>query len=188
MVIFLPLKESFTLFPEMDFFAIPSLILSHLELQRMQLPKLTPSILMEIVIISFALVARFYFYMHQSNHIRLDFLKSLSLSQFIQFNIASSDSFKIICLLLRWIISLRKMLLLLAKFSILISQSPICIPLMLLLVLMKLASTSATIMYHGMENRHPYQTTGVMLKGSGKKTFILILDWRCWRMHLQPCE
>ena len=44
------------------FFAIPSLILSHLELSRIELPKLTSSILMEILQ-------------------RLDFLKSLSLSQ-----------------------------------------------------------------------------------------------------------
>ena len=59
-------------------FAIPSLILSDLELLRGDLPKLTPSILMEILIISFVLVDQFYFYMHQP--IRLDFLKRLSLS------------------------------------------------------------------------------------------------------------
>ena len=47
--------------PYMDFFTIPSLILSHLELSRIELPKLTPSILMKIV---------------QS----LEFLKSLFLS------------------------------------------------------------------------------------------------------------
>ena len=62
----------------MGFFAIPSLILSQLELSRIELPKLTPSILMETVIISVFLVEQFYFYMHQP--IRLDFLKSLSLS------------------------------------------------------------------------------------------------------------
>ena len=51
--------------PDMDFLAIPSLILSHLELSRRELPKLTSSILMEIVTIPVVLVDQFYFYMHQ---------------------------------------------------------------------------------------------------------------------------
>ena len=51
--------------PDMDAFAIPSLILPHLELSRVELPKLTSSILMEIVTIPVALVNQFYFYMHQ---------------------------------------------------------------------------------------------------------------------------
>ena len=54
-IIVLPLSSKYGLF------AIPSLILSHLELSRIELPKLTSSILMEILQ-------------------RLDFLKSLSLS------------------------------------------------------------------------------------------------------------
>ena len=37
--------------PDMDFFALPSLILFRLELSRIELPKLTPRILMEIFII-----------------------------------------------------------------------------------------------------------------------------------------
>ena len=37
--------------PDMNFFAIPSLILSHFELSRIELPKLTSSILMQIVTI-----------------------------------------------------------------------------------------------------------------------------------------
>ena len=49
----------------MDFFAIPSLILSQLDLSRIELPKLTSSILMEVVTIPVALVNQFYFYMHQ---------------------------------------------------------------------------------------------------------------------------
>ena len=48
----------------MDFFAIPSLILSHLELSRIDLPKLTLSILMKTVTIPVVLVDEFYFYMH----------------------------------------------------------------------------------------------------------------------------
>ena len=51
--------------PDMDFFAIPSLILSHLELSRIELPKLISSILMEIVTIQVVVVDQFYFYMHQ---------------------------------------------------------------------------------------------------------------------------
>ena len=52
--------------PDLDFFAIRSLIFSHLELSRTELPKLTSSILMEIVTIPVAIVDQFYFYMHQS--------------------------------------------------------------------------------------------------------------------------
>ena len=46
------------------FFAIPSIILSHLQLSRIDLSKLTSSILMEVVIIPVVLVDEFYFYMH----------------------------------------------------------------------------------------------------------------------------
>ena len=63
-VIFLPLKESLTLFQIWIFFTIPSLISSDLELSRIKLPKLTSSILMEIVTIQVVLVGQFYFYMH----------------------------------------------------------------------------------------------------------------------------
>ena len=72
-IMFLPLKQSLTLLQIWISFIIPSPILPNLELS-----KLTPNILMEILIISFALVDQFYFYMHQP--IRLDFLKSLSSS------------------------------------------------------------------------------------------------------------
>ena len=51
--------------PDMDFFVLPSLILSHLELSRIELPKLSSSISMEIATIPVALVDQFYFYMHQ---------------------------------------------------------------------------------------------------------------------------
>ena len=47
--------------PDRNFFAIPSLILSHLELSRIGLQKLTSSILMEIVTILVVLVDEFYF-------------------------------------------------------------------------------------------------------------------------------
>ena len=42
------------------------IILSHLELLRIDLPKLNSSILMEIVTIPVVLVDEFYFYMHHS--------------------------------------------------------------------------------------------------------------------------
>ena len=63
-MIFLPLKESLTLF-QTWVFCWPSIILFHLELSRIDLPKLTSSsILMEIVTIPVVLVDEFYFYMH----------------------------------------------------------------------------------------------------------------------------
>ena len=50
--------------PDMGFYCYPSILLSHLELSRIDLPKLTSSILMEIVTIPVALVDEFCFYMH----------------------------------------------------------------------------------------------------------------------------
>ena len=89
---------------------------------------------------------------------------------------ASSYSFKIINLL-RQVISLKKMVVSSAKFIILISWSPTSIPLILLLALMKLASTSAAITYKIIEKRHPWQTSRVRVKGTDRGPFILILDW-----------
>ena len=51
--------------PDRDFFATLLLISSHFELSRIELPKLTSSILMEIVTILVVLVDQFYFHMHQ---------------------------------------------------------------------------------------------------------------------------
>ena len=51
--------------PDMDFFATLLLILSYFELSRIELPKITSSILMEIVTILVALVDKSYFYMHE---------------------------------------------------------------------------------------------------------------------------
>ena len=59
-------------------------------------------------------------------------------------SLSFSFSLKITCILLRQVISLKKMVVLLVKFTILISWSPICIPLILLYALMKLESTSVT--------------------------------------------
>ena len=46
-----------------QFFTIPSLFLSHMELSRIKLPKLTSNILMEIVSIPVVLIDQFYFFM-----------------------------------------------------------------------------------------------------------------------------
>ena len=63
MIIFLLLKESLTLFQIWVFYYTFN-FLSHKDLLRIDLPKLTSSILMEIVTISVVLVDEFYFYMH----------------------------------------------------------------------------------------------------------------------------
>ena len=51
----------------------------------------------------------------------------------------------------------------------------IYIPLIILLILIKLASTSIAVMYNSMESRHPWRTR-IMIKGSDRRPFILILD------------
>ena len=48
--------------------------------------------------------------------------------------------------------SLKKMLVLSVKFSILFSRSPICIPLILLSALMRLAGTSAAVLHHNLDS------------------------------------
>ena len=72
------------------------------------------------------------------------------------------------------------------KLTILISCSPICIPLILLLALIKLTSTSAAIMYDSIENKHPCQNPPVRVNRSNRRLFTLILDWLYWCMHFQP--
>ena len=128
LIIFSPIKESLTLF-QIWFFCQPSIILSHLELSRIDLPKLTSSILMEIVTIPFVLVDEFYFCMHHP------------IKAWLWTSLYFSYSLKITFNLLRQVISLKKMMVLSVKFTILISWPPICIPLILLSALMKLART-----------------------------------------------
>ena len=135
------------------FFATVLLISSHFVISRIELPKLTSSILLEIVTILVVLVNQFYFYMHHQPIKPWLFEKNYPLGQFI---FAFSYGFKITCILLRQLISLKKMVVLSAKFAIFISWSPICIPLILLSALMRLASTSAAILYNSMENIHPW--------------------------------
>ena len=42
---------------------------------------------------------------------------------------------------------------------------------------MKLASTSAAIMYNSIENGHPWRSLCIRVKESDRRSFILILDW-----------
>ena len=91
-IIFLPLKESFTLFQMWTNFVIPSNILSQLELSRIEFPKPTPSTLMETCGDSNFLGWSILFYMLQP--IRLEFLK-----KFVFELVGSSYSFIIICIL-----------------------------------------------------------------------------------------
>ena len=63
------------------------------------------------------------------------------------------------------------------KLTILISWSPICIPLILLLALIKRTSTSAAVMYDSIENKHPCQNPPVRVNRSNRRLFTLILDW-----------
>ena len=93
---------------------------------------------------------------------------------------------------------LTKMVVSSAKSTILISWSSVCIPLIILLVLMKLASTSIAMMHNSLESRHPWQTR-IIVKRSDRRPFILILDsilvyhvnqlssceWFC--LHIQIC-
>ena len=90
-------------------------------------------------------------------------------------NLSFSYSLKITCILLRQVISLKKMMVLSVKFTILFSWSPICIPLILLSALMRLASTSAAVLYNNFDSWHHCQTH-IGVKGSNRRPFILILD------------
>ena len=97
----LPLSKRASVCSRYGFFGKPSLILSHLDLSKIELPKLTSNILMQIFIILFVLDP------------------------------------------LWQVVSLKKIVTSSPIFTILISWSPTCIPLILLLALMKLASTSS---------------------------------------------
>ena len=74
--------------------------------------------------------------------------KSLAFwKNYIWTTLSFSCSLNIACILLRQVISRKKMVVLSVKFVILISWSPACIPLILLSALMRLTSTSAAILY-----------------------------------------
>ena len=114
---------------------------------------------MEIVTISVGQGDEFYFYMHYPIKASLSFPYSL----------------KITCILLGQVISLKRMVVLSVKFTILISWSPICIPLILLSALMRLASTAAAVLHNNLDSLHHWRTH-IGVKGSNRRVFILVLD------------
>ena len=102
-------------------------------------------------------------------------------------SLSFSSTLKITCILLMQVIPFQKMVVLSVKFTILISCSPICIPLIL-----TLASTSASILLNSKDSRHPC-CTHIGFKGSDRRPpFILILDsilvyaTENMRMNLSP--
>ena len=90
-------------------------------------------------------------------------------------SLSFSYSLKITCIILRQVISLKKMMALSVKFTILISWSPICISLILLSALMRVASTSAAVLYNNLDSWHHWRTH-IGVKGPNRRPFILILD------------
>ena len=90
-------------------------------------------------------------------------------------SLSFSYSLKITCILLRQVISLKKMVVLSVKVTILIAWSPKSIPLILLLALMRLSCTSAAILYNSLDSWHHLQTH-IGIKGSDRRPFILVLD------------
>ena len=67
------------------------------------------------------------------------------------------------------------MVVLSVKFTILISWSPICIPLILSSALMRLASTTAAVLYNYLGSWHHWRTR-IGVKGSNRSPFVLVLD------------
>ena len=183
--IFLPFKES--LIPDRYFFIITLLILSRLELSRVKSLKLTASNLMENCE-HFICPGLSIPFLYASIHKALHFEKLIFKLD------ASLCIFKITCVLLRHVISLKKMVVLSAKFTILISWSTICILWFLLWASMKLSSTSTAICIKSIESGNPSWILPIRVKGSDRRPFILILDWTLvyatlimW-MNLSPCQ
>ena len=111
--------------------------MSHLELYRIDLSKLTSSILMEVVAIPIVLVGESYFYMHHP-------IKASLLKNYLWTSLLFSYSLKITCILLIQVISLKETVVLSVKLIVLISWSPFCISLTLLSALMGLAQYCIT--------------------------------------------
>ena len=68
------------------------------------------------------------------------------------------------------------MVVLSAKFTILILWHPFRIPLILSWASMTLGSMSATIMDNSIESGDPWLISDIMVKGSDRRPFILILE------------
>ena len=78
-----------------------------------------------------------------------------SLFEKLIFELEASYSFKITCILVMQLISLKKIGAVIIKIYCLVSWSPICTPLILLSVSMKMASTSTTVIYNSMRVETP---------------------------------
>ena len=132
---------------ERIWFAIPFqenlqwLILFEVELSRTELPKFTLSILMELWPYNLSWFI---------NSFLLDPACKTWLFENFIFELEASYSFKITCILVRQVISLKKIGGVISKIYCLVSWSPICTPLILLSALMKMASTSTTVIYNSM--------------------------------------
>ena len=87
------------------------------------------------------------------------------------------DNSKISSVLVRQLKSLKKMVVSSAKFTNLVSWSPICIPLILASPSIKIASTSAAIMHNNIESGQPWWNLWIRVKDSDRRPFILVLDW-----------
>ena len=144
---FFHLIESCTLFQILNFFAKLRLILSQLDLQRTELSKCTASILKETCDHTICSVLSILF-LHAPD------CKAWLFKKFI-FELEASYSFKITCILVRQVISLKKNGGVISKIYCLVSWSPICTPLILLSALMKMASTSTTVIYNSMRVETP---------------------------------
>ena len=135
---FLP-KVSCTLFKILLlfflFFVKLWLILSKSELSRTELPKCSPSILMKNCHLSCFISSFIYDLVN----------KALYFQKFV-FEIETSYSFKIACILVRQLIPLEKNGGVFGKIYCLISWSPICTPLILGSASVKMVATSATVM------------------------------------------
>ena len=73
----------------------------------------------------------------------------------VVFELEASYSFKINCILVRQILSLKKIGVVISKNCCFVSWSPICIPLILVSALMKMASTLTTVIYNSMKVKTP---------------------------------
>ena len=84
-------------------------------------------------------------------------------------------SFKMACILVRQVISLKKNGGFISKIYCLILWSPICTPLILVSASVKMTGTSATITYKSgtslYESGHPWRTPHIRLKGSDRRPF-----------------
>ena len=71
------------------------------------------------------------------------------------FELEASYSFKITCILVKQVISLKKIGCVISKIYCLVSQSPLCTPLILLSALMKMSSTTTTVICNSMRAETP---------------------------------